>query len=140
MNKIYNQLETIIYNGIKKTPLPYKKGNSIRIGKVIIRESKTKGYILFDCEQNAQIDVADSLRGALAISKLYINNKTFKDIKQLDRRYSKYYNDSIFYRASIKKTTNEFRKSLLEDRLDIAEATMNTLSMSLEDIIFDNKR
>lgn len=140
MNKVYNQLETIIYNGIKKTPLPIKKGNSIRIGKIAIRESKTLGYILFDCEQHAQIDVADSLRGALAITKLYLKNKDFKEIKSLDRRYSKYYNDSIFYRASLKKTTSDSRKMLLENKLEIAEDTMYMLSRSLEDIIFDNKR
>jgi len=140
MNNNYKHLESIIYNGIKRNPLPIKRGNSIRIGKIIIRESNTKGYILFDSELNKQIDIAESLRGALAISKLYLNNKDYKSIKPLDMKYIKHYNDAIFYKSSIKNTTDEFRKNVIEQRLEIAEETMNVVSKSLEDIIFDNKR
>lgn len=140
MSNVYKQLESIIYNGIKKTPLPYKKGNSIRIGKVVIRESKRQGYILFDVDQGVQIDIADTLRGALAIAKLYLSNKDYKNIKYLDQKYSKHYNDSIFYKATLSKTDNQSRKIVIEDRLEIAEAAMDVASQSLEDIIFDNKR
>jgi hypothetical protein len=140
MNNVYKQLEAIIYNGIKKTPLPFKKGNSIRIGKIVIRESKTQGYIIFDCENGLQIDVASSLRGAIAMSKLYLMNQDITKIKYLDRKYSKYYNDSIFYKASLKNASNESRKIVIEDRLDIAEDEMYSISQSLESIIFDNKR
>jgi hypothetical protein len=140
MNKVYKQLETIIYNGIKKTPLPFKKGNSIRIGKIVIRESKTQGYIIFDCENSMQVDIASSLRGAIAMSKLYLMNKDISKIKCLDRKYSKYYNDSIFYKASLKNANDQTRKIVIEDRLDIAEDEMYSISQSLESIIFDFKR
>lgn len=140
MNNIYKHLESVIYNGIKKNPLPIKKGNSIRIGKIIIRESNVRGYILFDSELNKQIDIADSLRGAIAMTKLYLSQKDFKSIKQLDRKYSKYYNDSIFYKASIKRTHSKTKRVILRNQLEVAQITMETVSKSLEDIIFDNKR
>lgn len=137
---VYKQLETIITYGVKDNPLPYKKGNSIRIGKLVIRESKTQGYIIFDCENNKQVDVVSSLRGALAMSILYMKDRDYKTVKVLDQKYFKHYNDAVFYKETIKKTSSESRKMLLEDRLDIAQCTIDSVSKSLEDIIFDNKR
>lgn len=140
MNNIYKQLETIIEYGIRSNPLPYKTGNSIRIGKIAVRHSNRHGYMVYDCELNQPIEVAQSLRGALAIAKASGKPTIVKDIKQLDRKYSKHYNDSVFYRASLKNTTDDFRKSVMQDRLDLAEDTMTAVAKSLEDIIFDNKR
>jgi hypothetical protein len=67
-------------------------------------------------------------------------NKDISKIKCLDRKYSKYYNDSIFYKASLKNANDQTRKIVIEDRLDIAEDEMYSISQSLESIIFDFKR
>jgi hypothetical protein len=139
MNNIYKQLETIIEYGIRSNPLPYKNGNSIRIGKVVIRHSNKHGYIVYDCELNKPIETAHSLRGALAIAKLCDKQKNLSSIKTLDKKYSKYYNDSIFYRSSLKNANDDFRKNVIQDRLEIAEDQMMAVVKSLEDIIFDNK-
>ena len=65
MSKAYfNQLQSIIENGIKNNPLPIKKGNSIRIGKIAIRQSRA-GYLIFDVEDKMKIDQMLSLRGAI---------------------------------------------------------------------------
>jgi hypothetical protein len=139
MSNIYKQLETIIEHGIRSNPLPYKNGNSIRIGKLVVRYSNKHGYIVYDCELNKPIETAHSLRGALAIAKLCNKEKNLNSIKQLDKKYSKYYNDSIFYRASLKNTGDDFKKNVIQDRLEIAEDQMMAVAQSLEDIIFDNK-
>lgn len=139
MSNIYKQLENIIEYGIRSNPLPYKTGNSIRIGKIAVRHSSRHGYMVYDCELNRPIEVAQSLRGALAIAKTCDRPATLKDIKTLDRRYSKHYNDSVFYRSSLKNATDAFRKSVIQDRLDLAEDAMTAVAKSLEDIIFDNK-
>lgn len=140
MNDIYKQLENIIEHGIRSTPLPYKAGNSIRIGKIAVRHSNRHGYMIYDCELNKPLEIAHSLRGALAIAKTCDKPIKLKNIKNLDRKYSKHYNDSIFYRASLKTTTDDFKKSIIRDRLELAEDTMTAVAQSLEDIIFDNKR
>lgn len=140
MSNIVKQLESIIEYGIRSNPLPYKTGNSIRIGKIAIRHSQKHGYMIYDCECNRSVEVVSSLRGALAIAKSCADPLTIKTIKYLDRKYSKHYNDSVFYRASLNNTTDIFRKSVIQDRLELAEDTMTSIAKSLEDIIFDNKR
>lgn len=136
----YNQLQSIIENGIKNNPLPYRKGNSIRIGKIAIRESESHGYIIFDCELQQKVDIVGSLRGAIAVSKQYMQKQDYNYVKFLDKKYLKFLNDSIFYRATLAKTKDPMRKNVARDRLDIAEDEMLAVAKSLEDIIFDNKR
>lgn len=140
MNKAYySQLQSIIEKGIKDNPLPIKKGNSIRIGKMAIRHSRA-GYLLFDVEQQVQVDKMLSLRGAIAATKLYMANKDYHNVKFLDKKYSKYYNDCMFYQETCDKTTDRFKKSTAEIRLEIAEQEMDEVARSLESIIFNNKR
>ena len=55
MNPTVKELEQLITDGLRRYPLPMIKGNSIRIGKVAIRFSKNKGYILFDCEEKTAL-------------------------------------------------------------------------------------
>jgi hypothetical protein len=136
----YKQLQSIIDNGIKNNPLPYRKGNSIRIGKIVIRESSTQGYIIFDSELSQKVAIAGSLRGAIAVAKKYMQNQDYQQAKFLDMRYVKYLNDSVFYKETVAKSKDPVRKFIAQDRLDIAEDEMLATSKSLEDIIFDNKR
>lgn len=140
MSNIYKTLDSIIEHGIRNNPLPYKKGNSIRIGKIAIRHSNSKGYAIFDCENNKSIGNTLTLRGALALAKSWKRTQDFLTIKNLDRKYYKNYNDCIFYKAALSSKADEFRKSILQDRLEIAQDEMQAVAKSLEDIIFDNKR
>lgn len=136
----YKQLQSIIDNGIKNNPLPYRKGNSIRIGKIVIRESKAQGYIIFDSDLSEKIAIAGSLRGAIAVAKKYLQNQDYQHAQFLDMRYVKYLNDSVFYKETLSKSKDPVRKLVAQDRLDIAEDEILAISKSLEDIIFDNKR
>lgn len=140
MSKAYfNQLQSIIENGIKNNPLPIKKGNSIRIGKIEIRQSRA-GYLIFDVEDKMKIDQMLSLRGAIAAGRLYMKNKDYSHVKHLDKQYNKHYMDTMFFKHTIKKSKDDFKKDIVETRLEIAEDAMYDVATNLERIIFDNKR
>lgn len=140
MNNIYKQLETIIEHGIKNNPLPFKKGNSIRVGKIAVRQNRNNNYVVVDIENNKSVGTVLTLRGALALAKSYKKYNELAIIKTLDRKYFKNYNDCIFYKATLAITKDDFKKSIVKDRLEIAEDEMLAMAKSLEDIIFDNKR
>lgn len=137
MNNLAKTLEEIILAGLNNTPLPYKKGNSIRIGPIVIRKSKTQGYIIFDCENQKSIATTFSRVAALAIAKHYKNLNKHTTIKSIDNRIQKYYNDSLFYKHTIDKTKDAIKKEITEDRLELANAQIQTAQSLLEDIIFD---
>ncbi len=140
MSKEYfKQLRTIIEKGIKDNPLPIKKGNSIRIGKVVIRQSRS-GYLIFDVKDKTQIDMMESLRGAIAASKLYMVDKDYRHVKILDKQYNKHYMDTVFFKNTLKNTVDEQKKDITETRLEIAEIAAQDAASNLERIIFDLKR
>jgi hypothetical protein len=137
MNNLAKTLEEIILAGLNNTPLPYKKGNSIRIGPIVIRQSKKQGYIIFDCENQKSIATTFSRVAALAIAKHYKNIHKHSTIKSIDSKIEKFYNDSLFYRNTISKTNDIIKKEITEDRLDLARAEIQSAQNLLEDIIFD---
>ena len=130
------QLEEIIDRGTRKNPLPIKKGNSIRIGKVIIRYSRHKGYIIFDSENSRQIHLAHSKPGALAIAKLFNEDKDYYCIKNADEVYAKHDNDCIVYESMMEKATTPLKKDLFEIRLGVSEEKREKARIELEGIIF----
>lgn len=138
MKQLANQLQSIIENGIRNNPLPYRKGNSIRIGSMIIRESKTQGYIIFDVSNSKQVSTAYSLAGALAITKKYMSSNTIKEVQYLDTRIEKFSNDCMFYKHTITNTKDELKKEIIEDRYDLAQAEIQKLKYNLENIIFNS--
>lgn len=137
MNNLAKTLEEIILTGLNNTPLPYKKGNSIRIGPIVIRQSKQHGYIIFDCKNQTSIATTFSRVAALAIAKHYKNIHKHTTIKSIDNKIEKFYNDSLFYRNTISKTSDVIKKEITEDRLELAQAELQTAQSLLEDIIFD---
>lgn len=138
MKNILSELESVVKQGLLKTPLPYKKGNTIRIGHVVIRESKTHGHILFDVVKQKQIAVLFSKTAALALAKNYISDKDYQKIFWIDTKYQKNYNDIMFYKHTIDKTKDEIKKCVALDRLDLANAELNYVNDVLENIIFDD--
>ena len=100
--------------------IPYKKGNSIRIGKYVIRENKT-GFLIYDCEINKKVNNTHSKSAALALVKGWQegNNKQ-SEILRLDRILRKYEIDSEFYKHTIKTTKDDVKRLTTETRLDIA--------------------
>lgn len=138
MKHIINQLQAIIDHGIRNNPLPYRKGNSIRIGSMVIRESKQQGYIIFDASDSKQVSTAYSLAGALAITKKYMSEESIQHAQYLDNKIEKYSNDCMFYKHTMTRTKDNFRKEITIDRYELAKAEIQTLKHDLENIIFNS--
>jgi len=132
------QLESLLDDPYYMGKIPYKKGNSIRIGHYIIRKNKT-GYLVYDCVDNRKVDHFWSKSAALAYVKLDLDGKKLHtEIKKLDKTLEKNQIDAMFYRNTIKKASEEIRKSSARVRLDIAEENAYNAKYRLIGLIFDN--
>lgn len=132
------QLESLLDDPYYMGKIPYKKGNSIRIGHYIIRKNKT-GYLVYDCVDNRKVDHFWSKSAALAYVKLDLDGKKLHtEIKRLDKTLEKNQIDAMFYKNTIKKASEEIRKSSAKVRLDIAEENAYNAKYRLIGLIFDN--
>ena len=132
------QLESLLDDAYYMGKIPYKKGNSIRIGHYIIRKNKT-GYLVYDCVDNKKVDHFWSKSAALAYVKLDLDGKKLHtEIKRLDKTLEKNQIDAMFYKNTIKKASEEIRKSSAKVRLDIAEENAYNAEYRLIGLIFDN--
>jgi hypothetical protein len=117
--KIKQQLEEIISSGLAKTPLPMIQNNSIRIGKIIITP-KEDGFRVYNLSNKQDLGKTYSRNAALAIAKICCQGECLtslvKQILDLDQYYQKYDTDCTFYYATIKRTTDEFKKDVVETR------------------------
>lgn len=137
-DKALEQLESLLDDPYYMGKIPYKKGNSIRIGHYIIRKNKT-GYLIYDCVDNKKVDHFWSKSAALAYVKLDLDGKKLHtEIKRLDKTLEKNQIDAMFYKNTIKKATEEIRKSSAKVRLDIAEENAYNAKYRLIGLIFDN--
>lgn len=137
MQHIVNELKTLISHGVKRHPLPIKVGNSIRIGSVVIRQLKDKSFILFDSKQKAQIGSVYSKHSALALAKLYTEEKDLRFVLTLDSKLQKHDLDARYYQHSIDKTEDELKKDVLDTRLGVAYEELRIITSKLEQIIFN---
>lgn len=137
-DKALEQLESLLDDPYYMGKIPYKKGNSIRIGHYIIRKNKT-GYLVYDCVDNRKVDHFWSKSAALAYVKLDLDGKKLHtEIKKLDKTLEKNQIDAMFYKNTIKKASEEIRKSSARVRLDIAEENAYNAKYRLIGLIFDN--
>lgn len=137
-DKALEQLESLLDDPYYMGKIPYKKGNSIRIGHYIIRKNKT-GYLVYDCVDNRKVDHFWSKSAALAYVKMDLDGKKLHtEIKKLDKTLEKNQIDAMFYRNTIKKASEEIRKSSARVRLDIAEENAYNAKYRLIGLIFDN--
>ena len=134
--KLLNDLEEIVNRGLEDSAIPHQRGNSIRIKHVIIRKSP-KGYLIYDAKENRQVVRTYFKTTAVAIAK---NLAQGKDITvaamEFDNLMLKHYNDAVFYKHSIRKTTDEFKRDIREARLDIAIQESQRVRSLLDRYIF----
>lgn len=140
---IYNEtlakeLESIVTAGLEQLPIPYEKGNSIRLKFVAIRKHKN-GYKLFNTKTNSHIVTVFCKTAALAIAKLTVESR-FNDIHkvtQLDSKVNKYYMDALFAKRAVESSNDPIRRESSEIKFDIAmDAAWNSIA-ELETFIFD---
>lgn len=133
---LLNSLEEIVNKGLEDIAIPYSKGNSIRIKNIIIRKSP-KGYLIYDCKENVQMARTQFKATAVAIAKNLAEGKDIREkVLELDQTMLKHYNDAVFYKHSIRKTTDPDRRDIREARLDTAILESKRVRSLLDRFIF----
>ena len=129
--KVLKDLQEIIEDNLDPTLFPYRKGNSIRIGSIVIRESK-KGNLVYDVNANKQIARTFSKTAAVAIAR----GGDIQDVLELDREIMKHFNDCLFYKNTIKHSKNEISINVAETRYEISSDKTQELKRKLDRYIF----
>jgi hypothetical protein len=133
---LLNDLEEIVNRGLEDSAIPYARGNSIRIKHMVIRKSP-KGYLIYDAKENRQVTRTYFKTTAVAIAK---NLAQGKDITakamEFDYLMLKHYNDALFYKHSIRKATDSFKREVTETRLDVAIQESRRVRSLLDQYIF----
>ena len=132
------QLEEIINAGLKEIPIPYEKGNSIRIKHIIVRKH-SNGYRIFDCRCNKHIETVFCKTAAVAIAKGLAENKNYgiDNIVSLDQDVCKHYNDALYAKRSMKNAENDDVRTTAEIKYDIAVDKAWYALDQIEKFIFD---
>ena len=133
-----SELKALIEQGLENIPFPYVKGNSVRIGNMVVRTSKN-GNFVFDMKCKKQVAHTFSKTAAIAIAKNCAHGKKYiiEDVLRIDHEIEKNYNDAVFFQHSYKKSDDELRKEVLECRLDIATSKIDQGRSRLEDYIYN---
>ena len=133
---LLHDLEEIVNKGLEDSAMPYQRGNSIRIKHIVVRKSP-KGYLIYDAKENRQIVRTYFKTTAIAIAK---NLAQGVDITQtaieFDDIMLKHYNDALFYRNSIRNTTDASKREIRETRLDVAIQESRRVRSLLDRYIF----
>lgn len=134
---LINELKALIEQGLEDVPFPYVKGNSVRIGNVIVRSGK-KGCFVFDMKHKNEIAQTFSKTAAVAIAKKHAEgHNVVNEVLNIDYEIEKNYNDALFFQHGYKVTDDEMRKEVLECRLDIATSKIDQGRSRLEDYIYN---
>lgn len=133
---LLNSLEEIVNKGLEDFAIPYSKGNSIRIKNIIIRKSPN-GYLIYDCKEHVQMARTQFKATAVAIAKNLAEGKDIrKKVLDLDQTMLKHYNDALFYKNSIRKTTDPDVRDIRAARLDTAILQSKRVRSLLDQFIF----
>jgi hypothetical protein len=118
--------------------IPYENKGKIHIKRTLIQPSK-RGYVVFDTAEKKKLAETFSKAGAIAAAKANNANNfdAVKEIIMLDKTLQKYYNDALFYRHTIRKTKDKFKKEYTIIRFEIACDKVNSLRNAIEKFVYD---
>lgn len=136
-NNLVNELEVLINKGLKDAYFPYQKGNSIRIGHMIVRENKKGFYLVYDAKTNSQVAKTFCKSSAVAIAKklaqgIDVTNK----VLDIDKVIQKNYNDAVFFKYTMRVTKDDFKKDIVSVRYEIAKDKTRHARGQLDRFIF----
>ena len=136
-NNLLKELQDLINKQIDPTMFPYVKGNSIRIGKYIVRSKANGFHRVYCCETNKLIDEMFCKSSAVALARnLAKGRDNTKKIVELDKDIQKWYNDCVFYKQSMDVSNDDMRKEILETRYDIALDKTSQVRRELDKYIY----
>jgi hypothetical protein len=135
--KLTRELEYLINKNLDTSYFPYVKGKSIRIGHVIVRETKIGFFLVFDTKANKEIAKMFCKTAAVALAKNIVRDRNqIKTIKDLDKTIEKNYNDAVFHKHIMRVTKDETRFFVAETRYDIAAARTKKAKEELDSYIY----
>jgi hypothetical protein len=140
LNQIVNELEEIVSKNIDKHKFPEIKGNMIKIGHLLIRNSKQYGYVIVNTKTNKTVETSYSKRAAIAIALSYLKNKNYKEVLYFDSIIEKNSNDSLFYFYNIKNSDQDFKKQSLLNRFEESKNKIEWARQALDDYILGDIR
>jgi len=133
---LLHDLEEIVNKGLEDSAMPYQRGNSIRIKHIVVRKSP-KGYLIYDAKENRQIVRTYFKTTAVAIAKNLAQGVDITETAmEFDDTMLKHYNDAIFYKNSIRNTTDTSKREIRETRLDVAIQESRRVRSLLDRYIF----
>jgi len=137
--ELAKELEEIVVYGLSQVPIPYEKGNSIRVKNIVIRKHKN-GYRIFDISTNKHVVTTFTKTAALAIAKIVGesgNSNDIRDIIALDNKVCKNYMDALFAKRAIEVSKEIQRTEASEVKFDIATDRAWSSLAQIESYIFD---
>ena len=137
--QLAKELEEIVVHGLAQVPIPYQKGNSIRVKNIVIRKHKN-GYRIFDISTNKHVVTTFTKTAALAIAKIVAesgNSNDIKDIIVLNNKVCKHYMDALFAKRTIEVSKDSIRIQASETKFDIATDKAWSSLAQIESYIFD---
>ncbi len=140
LEQAVSELEQLIEIKIKDYLIPEQKGNTIRIDSIIIRPSKSNGYVIVDTKNNKTVTTTFSKVGAVAVAKAYAKSKPWRNLMHYDRVIEKNYNDSQVYNHIIETTENENRRMAMESLLEISTDKIDNAKRVLDGFILSDIR
>jgi hypothetical protein len=133
---VAKELEYLINKNIDTSYFPYVKGKSIRIGHIVVRETRF-GFLVFDTTANKEIAKMFCKTSAVALAKTLVTGRNeIRTIKQLDSAIQKHYNDALFHKHIMRVTKDETRFFVAETRYDIAAARTKKAKEELDSYIY----
>jgi hypothetical protein len=133
---LLHDLEEIVNKGLEDSAIPHQRGNSIRIKHIVVRKSP-KGYLIYDAKENRQIVRTYFKTTAIAIAKNLAQGVDITETAmEFDDTMLKHYNDAIFYKNSIRNTTDASKREIRETRLDVAIQESQRVRSLLDRYIF----
>lgn len=114
-SKLLEDLKDVVNSGLAKTPLPVIKGNSIRIGRRIVRKRK-HSFLIYDIPNKEVIGQTYFLSSAIAIAK----GRQPEKILPLDTQLLKYTNDANHYAHMVNTSKDDIVRETRWIRYEIA--------------------
>ena len=112
---IAQELENLINTKIDTSYFPYVRGKSIRIGHIIVRETRF-GFLVFDTKANKEVDKMFCKTGALALAKTVAQGDRPNENKFIEKNY----NDAVFFKHTMQVTSDDTKFFVAQTRYDIA--------------------
>lgn len=136
-SQLATELENLINNKIDTSYFPYVQGKSIRIGHIIVRETKSRIFLVFDTKENKEIAKMFCKTSALALARQTVKKQNcLSKIQQLDDIISKNYNDAIFHKHTMRITKDSTKFFVAQTRYDIAAERTKHAKEELDSYIY----